>query len=331
MDNIDYHPQIIIIIHKFYPLNFTELFFNYIFTQSFLTVPVTRLPTTSITTGAMRILAMETSRTTNKSFTIVKQKATRQNGVVYPPHFEISVHFLLTSQLPSVLNGLFEALLKSHFHNNKLPPFPNLILIFSDFRSLTLPKMQSSLSLPTLSPTIPRSNYVVQSTLPLAPSKPINLRFCGLRREALGFSSLNQSDSHRVRLAASSRSKKVSASLSDNGSAPKSFDYDLLIIGAGVGGHGAALHAVEKVRTLTLIQILRRNCGSELGIQLNCNGLVAVLSLNAILVAQILCDFAKIYCISQKWLISFCFCFCKLYIRSKALTMCQCACMNCIS
>ncbi|XP_061992458.1 dihydrolipoyl dehydrogenase 2, chloroplastic isoform X1 [Rosa rugosa] len=106
--------------------------------------------------------------------------------------------------------------------------------------------MQASLSLPTLSPTIPRSNYVVQSTLPLAPSKPINLRFCGLRREAFGFSSLGQSDSHRVRLAAASRSKKVSAALSGNGSAPKSFDYDLLIIGAGVGGHGAALHAVEK-------------------------------------------------------------------------------------
>lgn len=25
------------------------------------------------------------------------------------------------------------------------------------------------------------------------------------------------------------------------------FDYDLLIIGAGVGGHGAALHAIESV------------------------------------------------------------------------------------
>ena len=25
----------------------------------------------------------------------------------------------------------------------------------------------------------------------------------------------------------------------------KNFDYDLVIIGAGVGGHGAALHAVE--------------------------------------------------------------------------------------
>ena len=26
------------------------------------------------------------------------------------------------------------------------------------------------------------------------------------------------------------------------------FDYDLVIIGCGVGGHGAALHAVESVR-----------------------------------------------------------------------------------
>lgn len=25
------------------------------------------------------------------------------------------------------------------------------------------------------------------------------------------------------------------------------YDYDLVIIGAGVGGHGAALHAVDKV------------------------------------------------------------------------------------
>ncbi len=30
--------------------------------------------------------------------------------------------------------------------------------------------------------------------------------------------------------------------------AGKEFDYDLVIIGCGVGGHGAALHAVESVR-----------------------------------------------------------------------------------
>ncbi|CAN6726576.1 unnamed protein product [Malus baccata var. baccata] len=105
--------------------------------------------------------------------------------------------------------------------------------------------MQASLSL--LSPAVPRPSYVVQSALPLPQSKPINLRFCGLRREALGFSPLGRSDSHRVRLSAPSRSSTISASSSSgNGSPPKSFDYDLLIIGAGVGGHGAALHAVEK-------------------------------------------------------------------------------------
>ena len=76
---------------------------------------------------------------------------------------------------------------------------------------------------------------------------PINLRFCGLRREAFGFSSLKRSHFNRLHISvASSSSRKVSAALSANGS-PSKFDYDLLIIGAGVGGHGAALHAVEKV------------------------------------------------------------------------------------
>lgn len=32
--------------------------------------------------------------------------------------------------------------------------------------------------------------------------------------------------------------------------AGKSYDYDLVIIGCGVGGHGAALHAVESVSKL---------------------------------------------------------------------------------
>jgi hypothetical protein len=31
--------------------------------------------------------------------------------------------------------------------------------------------------------------------------------------------------------------------------AAAAYDYDLVIIGAGVGGHGAALHAVDMVRT----------------------------------------------------------------------------------
>ena len=35
-----------------------------------------------------------------------------------------------------------------------------------------------------------------------------------------------------------------------NGTAAEQYDYDLVIIGAGVGGHGAAIHAVENVRIL---------------------------------------------------------------------------------
>lgn len=76
----------------------------------------------------------------------------------------------------------------------------------------------------------------------------MDFRFCGLRREALGFTSLKLSDNNRrVQLPSRRHFKTVAAALSDNGAPPKSFDYDLLIIGAGVGGHGAALHAVEKV------------------------------------------------------------------------------------
>ena len=41
------------------------------------------------------------------------------------------------------------------------------------------------------------------------------------------------------------RSRK---SLSTAAQAKKEYDYDLVIIGCGVGGHGAALHAVECVR-----------------------------------------------------------------------------------
>lgn len=46
---------------------------------------------------------------------------------------------------------------------------------------------------------------------------------------------------------------KVSASLS-NGTPSRGFDYDLVIIGAGVGGHGAALHAVEKGLKTAIIE-----------------------------------------------------------------------------
>lgn len=113
--------------------------------------------------------------------------------------------------------------------------------------------MQSSLSLSISAPSssaIPRSNNSIHKSLSLRSSKPINLRFCGLRREVFGLPPLKRSESHQVRVSQSNKKVVVSAVLSDNGSPPKSFDYDLLIIGAGVGGHGAALHAVEKVRAL---------------------------------------------------------------------------------
>ncbi|CAA2994647.1 dihydrolipoyl dehydrogenase 2, chloroplastic, partial [Olea europaea subsp. europaea] len=81
-----------------------------------------------------------------------------------------------------------------------------------------------------------------------------NIRFCGLRQEAPGFQSDAQLNKYqRIRIVPRKSilpkrlvSVSVSASTSDNGSPTKSFDYDLVIIGAGVGGHGAALHAVEK-------------------------------------------------------------------------------------
>nr|GEZ40900.1 dihydrolipoyl dehydrogenase 2, chloroplastic-like [Tanacetum cinerariifolium] len=76
-----------------------------------------------------------------------------------------------------------------------------------------------------------------------------SLRFCALRREAVQFSQLK----NRVVSGALKKRRhyvSAAASLESNGSpSKKKFDYDLVIIGAGVGGHGAALHAVEKVMT----------------------------------------------------------------------------------
>ncbi|KAK7264696.1 hypothetical protein RJT34_32306 [Clitoria ternatea] len=90
--------------------------------------------------------------------------------------------------------------------------------------------------------TVSRSHH----SFPRPTATPLNLRFCGLRREVLGFSLTTSLNHHHARLPGRPHSSAVSAALSDNGSSPQSFDYDLLIIGAGVGGHGAALHAVEK-------------------------------------------------------------------------------------
>lgn len=78
---------------------------------------------------------------------------------------------------------------------------------------------------------------------------PLNLQFCGLRKDAavkFSFSQLKRCEIQKsVRILG--KNNVIAASVADNGSAPTSFDYDVVIIGAGVGGHGAALHAVEKV------------------------------------------------------------------------------------
>ncbi|KAF5956969.1 hypothetical protein HYC85_004194 [Camellia sinensis] len=115
--------------------------------------------------------------------------------------------------------------------------------------------MQSSLSLSLSSPSsISRSDRtVVADNIFFAGSGslvPRSLRFCGFRREVFGLRSSNS-----ARLVAKQRNlNKVSASLSGNGSPSKGFDYDLVIIGAGVGGHGAALHAVEKGLKTAIIE-----------------------------------------------------------------------------
>ncbi|PWA52229.1 lipoamide dehydrogenase 1 [Artemisia annua] len=90
---------------------------------------------------------------------------------------------------------------------------------------------------------------------------PNQLRFCGLRREALFNgckSSSSSSSSSRLLCFKTTRASKVIAGLSangnGNGATTKGYDYDLVIIGAGVGGHGAALHAVEKGLKTAIIE-----------------------------------------------------------------------------
>ncbi|XP_020889126.1 dihydrolipoyl dehydrogenase 1, chloroplastic [Arabidopsis lyrata subsp. lyrata] len=116
--------------------------------------------------------------------------------------------------------------------------------------------MQSAMALSFSQTSFTRPNHVLGSTGSVF-STPTSLRFCGLRREAFGFSPSNQLALNSDRIQFPSRkSFQVSASASSNGNGapPKSFDYDLIIIGAGVGGHGAALHAVEKGLKTAIIE-----------------------------------------------------------------------------
>ncbi|KAF6143330.1 hypothetical protein GIB67_001274 [Kingdonia uniflora] len=79
----------------------------------------------------------------------------------------------------------------------------------------------------------------------------VNLRFCSLKKEVTRGGRVY--GLKRSSLKRGSFDRKVFAS-AQNGSAPKGFDYDLVIIGAGVGGHGAALHAVEKGLKTAIIE-----------------------------------------------------------------------------
>uniref|UniRef100_A0A0C9RQP7 dihydrolipoyl dehydrogenase n=1 Tax=Wollemia nobilis TaxID=56998 RepID=A0A0C9RQP7_9CONI len=82
------------------------------------------------------------------------------------------------------------------------------------------------------------------------------ISFCGLRKEVLGLPARSVSLTVRKTAARRYGAREVTASASDNGgpSTAAPYDYDVIIIGAGVGGHGAALHAVEKGLKTAIIE-----------------------------------------------------------------------------
>ncbi|KAE9610011.1 hypothetical protein Lal_00006806 [Lupinus albus] len=106
--------------------------------------------------------------------------------------------------------------------------------------------MHSTLSLSFSAATISKPHHCTSHSLPFTTAKSLNLRFCGFKSELLDLTATSLNRRHAQLPCRKTSNTVVSAALSSNGTPPKSFDYDLLIIGAGVGGHGAALHAVEK-------------------------------------------------------------------------------------
>eukprot|EP01018_Ginkgo_biloba_P027208 Gb_37746 [translate_table: standard] len=91
---------------------------------------------------------------------------------------------------------------------------------------------------------------------------PSQFSFCGLRKEVLegpgacysGGAVFSGRRGLCVQRGKGRLQCRVVASASDNGGPVTAFDYDLIIIGAGVGGHGAALHAVEKGLKTAIIE-----------------------------------------------------------------------------
>ncbi|XP_039803279.1 dihydrolipoyl dehydrogenase 1, chloroplastic-like isoform X2 [Panicum virgatum] len=82
-----------------------------------------------------------------------------------------------------------------------------------------------------------------------AARRPGGLRVRGFRGEALACPSLRISQAP-ARLAVARAAAATNGSVAGSGG----FDYDLVIIGAGVGGHGAALHAVEEGLKTAIIE-----------------------------------------------------------------------------
>eukprot|EP00250_Pteridium_aquilinum_P009964 c19057_g1_i1 orf=356-2074(+) len=92
-------------------------------------------------------------------------------------------------------------------------------------------------------------------------ANPRGLAFCGLHRHVFTIkSSCGKVCSAGLRLqkqeklSVSPSPWRVMASGNSNNGTSQAFDYDVVIIGAGVGGHGAALHAVEKGLKTAIIE-----------------------------------------------------------------------------
>lgn len=138
----------------------------------------------------------------------------------------------------------------------RIPAFESLcccVLQFGKMQAAASLSLASSPSSATASRSARFAEYSVSDAL-LRPFS--SLSYCGLRREVLASRFLNRHCSSRTALSCARRPpRRVSAAASDNGGAAKGFDYDLLIIGAGVGGHGAAIHAVERVRLTSLCSL----------------------------------------------------------------------------
>ncbi|RLN01141.1 hypothetical protein C2845_PM06G06470 [Panicum miliaceum] len=80
--------------------------------------------------------------------------------------------------------------------------------------------------------------------------RPGGLRFCGLRGESPACPSMRISQVPARLAVARAAAAATNGAVAGSGG----FDYDLVIIGAGVGGHGAALHAVEEGLKTAIIE-----------------------------------------------------------------------------